>query len=366
MIKVKSKRLSFKSSRNDAFSTALKQESSAYLAAHNDHRFADRWFFIKAFFLGGLAVALYVSALHATTLMAFSILYVLCIFSSMVLAMNLLHDASHKAVFRSAFLNRWVNRLVVFPLGIDPDYWTIRHVRYHHTYPNIEGLDLDIDANAFLRQTPFQPYFKHFKFQHIYWPLVAGLSLPYINWVYDWADRLGKSELADDSVLEGVSGWIVFLSSKALHFTIALLLPILFLREYGITTGQIAGVYFLAQIVASCVLVALILGTHWADTSFYQADERGVMPHTWHAHSFKTTCDWQSNPRAVGYWLGGLNYHLTHHLFPTVNHRHYPALSRIVARLAAEHGLEYKLLNYPSLIRAQQKFLKQMGQVPPV
>ncbi|MBE1043055.1 fatty acid desaturase, partial [Escherichia coli] len=46
----------------------------------------------------------------------------------------------------------------------------------------------------------------------------------------------------------------------------------------------------------------------------------------------------------LGYWLGGANLHLTHHLFPHWSHRHYPALSRIIGEVAPRFGIDYRLL----------------------
>jgi linoleoyl-CoA desaturase len=63
--------------------------------------------------------------------------------------------------------------------------------------------------------------------------------------------------------------------------------------------------------------------------------------------------------------MGGLNLHLTHHLFPGWNHRHYDALAGIVAQTAAECGQAYRCIGYRELIRAQQDFLRTMGQPGP-
>ena len=39
---------------------------------------------------------------------------------------------------------------------------------------------------------------------------------------------------------------------------------------------------------------------------------------------------------------GGLNQQIEHHLFPTVNHCHLPALRPLVAAAAARHGVPYR------------------------
>ncbi|VEB43107.1 Fatty acid desaturase [Chromobacterium violaceum] len=71
--------------------------------------------------------------------------YIAAIVMAMLLAMNSLHDAAHGALFRSAALNRLLTRAASLPMGIDADIWTRRHVHLHHTYPNVDGYDLDIE-----------------------------------------------------------------------------------------------------------------------------------------------------------------------------------------------------------------------------
>ncbi|MGL4768499.1 MAG: fatty acid desaturase family protein [Formosimonas sp.] len=359
---MKSSDLRYAHAQDDALTQALRRNAADYFSTQHEHRWANGWFWLKAALLIGGAATSYGAALSSATASGFAMLYIGFILCSMLLAMNLLHDAAHRAVFRSPALNRWLNRVIALPLGIDPDYWTVRHVHYHHVHPNVEGLDLDIEANFFLRQTPFHPYHAHFRFQHGYWPLIAALSLPYINWVYDWSDRLGQTPIAHEKVLDGWRGWLIFICGKLTHMALTLGLPMLLLPQ--LSSGFIVAIYFAAQLVASFFVVAMILGTHWADVEFFLPAANGRMPHTWVAHSLYTAVDWQPRPTGLTYWLGGLNLHLTHHLFPTINHRHYPALAKIVQRTALAHGVPYRSISYRTLLQRQQQFLRRMGQAP--
>ncbi|MFC5475108.1 acyl-CoA desaturase [Paraherbaspirillum soli] len=354
--------LRFKQAAESAFRQELRQEAQSYLDQRGEHRFGNGWQLVKGAFLAALAGALYWCALHADRPLQFIPAYFGFIFVAMVLAMNLLHDAAHQAVFRSAALNRLLIRIVSIPVGIDPDFWVIRHVHFHHTYANIDGYDLDIEPNPFLRQTPFQRWLPQFRYQHMYWPLIAALSLPYLCWYSDWIDRLGQTKIVAQGSRSGWPSWPLFLSAKLVHLCVVLVLPIWLLPNIG--WGQVLACYFLGLMLASCFLVAMILGTHWAEVDFFQAPADGKMPHTWLEHTFHTSCDWAPRPRWLGYWLGGLNYHLTHHLFPTYSHRHYRQLAGIIARLAVKHRLAYRELNYVQLITSQQKFLKAMGGKP--
>ena len=89
------------------------------------------------------------------------------------------------------------------------------------------------------------------------------------------------------------------------------------------------------------------------------------MPHGWYKHNFDTACDWGTSSRWLPHLVGGLNYHLTHHLFPGWNHRHYPALAELIAQLATQHGLHYRRISYRELLGQQQMFLRRMGHPPP-
>ena len=355
-------KLRFQSSAELPFRIELQQAAQAYLEQSRDHRFAGAGIWLKAWLLAGLSLACYLLALRADTLWQFAPAYVAAILLAMLLAMNSLHDAAHGAVFRRPWLNRLLSRVTSLPMGIDSDIWIRRHVHLHHTYPNVDGYDLDIEPNPFLRQTPFQDWAPQFRHQHRYWPLIAALSLPYLCWYGDWLDLMGKSKLQlRDAKPVRAPG---FLLAKAGHLALVLGLPIWLLHGGGIGWGCVLLCYLLGQMAASCFLVAMILGTHWADVAFFQPGADGKLPHTWHEHQFLTCCDWEPRPLALAHLLGGLHLHLTHHLFPSYSHRHYPALARITRQVAQKHGLDYRCLNYPELWQAQQRFLKSMGSRP--
>lgn len=340
----------------------LRDAAQAHLQTTHDHRYANPALWVKGLLLAASTGLCYWSALSTHSPLAFMGWFTLSLFLAMACAMNILHDGAHLALFRSRPLNRLAMRLVALPIGIDTDYWAIRHVQFHHTYANIEGYDLDIEPNAFLRQTPFHPPHPRYRFQHLYWPLIAALSLPYLNWYSDWLDACGRTPVRSRS---GGRAWGAFLTFKLLHVALVLALPIWMAQMHGIAWPLVLATYFGGQMLASLFLVALILGTHWAEVQFYRPDPSGVMPHTWAEHAFHTCCDWTPRPAVLGYWMGGLNHHLTHHLFPTYSHRHYPALAAIVAQLSGAHSapnrMAYRNLGYTELLRAQQRFLKSMG-----
>lgn len=359
--------LRFQPAHSTPFAHDLKSASQQWLERQNEHRHADLGIAVKSLFLTALAAMAYFAILSANSAMELLLAYIAFSALSMTLAMNVLHDAAHEAIFRHAAWNRWARRLVSIPVGVDSDYWTVRHVQIHHTWANVDGLDLDIEPNPFLRQTPYQAWAPQYRYQHRYWPLIAALSLPYLCWYSDWADRFGLTKVGRPPGLQNKGAWVRFLLNKAVHIGLMLVLPAVVLMARGTDLGwaSVVGAYVVGQLLASCFLVAMILGTHWAEVEFFSPEPgQKRLPHTWYEHSFLTACDWVPRPAWLGYWLGGLNHHLTHHLFPTWNHRHYPALSNIVAQLAQKHGLPYRSMRYSQLHAAQQRFLRAMGERP--
>ncbi|MBC3219776.1 fatty acid desaturase family protein [Serratia fonticola] len=356
--------LSFPADGEQAFHRELKRRAHAYLSGRNDHRFADvaRW--VKAIVLLLLCVGFYLLSLMQQQGLAFMLCYFAFVMMGMLLNVNVNHDASHNAFARTPWVNRLAGRLVTIPLGVDPDYWRTRHVSYHHVYANVEHYDLDTEENGFFRQTPFQQWRAHMRYQHLYWPLIAALSLPYIALVFDWSDRLGKTPLATEGVLAGRKGWAVFIASKLCHIVVVLVIPLVVCQQHGIGWQTVLIAYLLSQMLASLLVVFLLLGTHWAQAEFYAVPEGGQMPQGWYRHNFATACDWETSPKWLHHLTGGLNYHLTHHLFPGWNHRHYPALAAILAELAPRYAMDYRCIGYRELLQQQQRFLRTMGQQP--
>lgn len=354
--------LRFLPGTEQAIQRDLQQAARAYLQAHGDHRYAGARDKCKALALLLLACASYGWMLHTPQAGVFFAAYFAAIALSMLLNVVVNHDASHQVFFRSAALNRLAGRIVTLPLGIEPAFWRVRHVQFHHRYANIEHYDLDTEENGFFRQTPFQRRRAFMRYQQLYWPVIAGLSLPWIAWVFDWSDRLGRTPLRQVQPLAGRAGWALFLLGKLGHVLLVLVLPLWAASAHGVGTGTVLLAYGLSQMFASLLVVYLLLGTHWAETEFFQPPASGTLDHGWYRHNFVTACDWVPTPRWLCAFTGGLNYHLTHHLFPGWHHRHYPALAALVAQVARTHGLPYRCIGYRELLAAQRRFLRRMGQ----
>lgn len=358
-------KLQYAKDKESAFHQALMIEAQTYLDNRVDHRFANKTLLLKNIFMLLLCMVCYLLSLYQHTIWLFVAYYFGFVLFAMLANINGQHDACHNVLFRSRLANRIFGRIVTLPLGVDPHYWQTRHVDYHHIYPNIADYDLDMEENGIFRQSPFQKWYPHMRYQPYYWPIVASFSLPYIAWVFDWSDHLGKTPLVrDQKTLRGLKGWMFFLGSKLLHFILALFIPIIVLNAVGINWYTVLLVYLLSQMLASLIVVILFLGTHWSDPEFYTAPQDGKFSHGWYHQQLTTCCDWYPSPMILNELLGGVNLHLTHHLFPSWSHRHYPALQVIIERLAKQYQFPYRKISYRELFLQQQRFIRKMAEKP--
>ena len=98
------------------------------------------------------------------------------------------------------------------------------------------------------------------------------------------------------------------------------------------------------------------------EAAFHDASG-GLPARDWAEHQVTTTVDFARGNRLLGWYLGGLNFQVEHHLFPKVCHVHYAALSRIVEATCAAHGVRYTA--QPTLraaIASNVRWLRELGR----
>ena len=86
------------------------------------------------------------------------------------------------------------------------------------------------------------------------------------------------------------------------------------------------------------------------------------MENPWAVHQARVTLDFARRSKIVTWPVGGLNYHLEHHLFPTICHIHYPAITKIVQEACRDHGINYAEHNsFRTGLAAHYRWLRRMG-----
>ena len=234
------------------------------------------------------------------------------------------HDAGHLAIFARPRPNDIVGSVCwSLSLGISFWYWRDRHNR-HHTHTNDRTADPDLqwahlvaysDELATARPDRSAGLMRY---QAILGPLYA-LFLPFAfrfeGWQYTLRRLRGARRAIEVGLLLGsTAGW---------------LLPGALLGWWWV------GVFFVSQTLAGLYLALAIAPNHkgqptWpadADLAFLERQvvgSRNVAPN-----------------RVSDFVLGGLNYQIEHHLFPTMPRCHFGAASAIVRACCARQGLPY-------------------------
>lgn len=320
----------------------------------------DHWFlYAKAALIFTWAVGSYIALVFFVDSWWSALLLVLSLsFAFSAIGFNIQHDGGHESFSRS----KAVNRIMAFTLdliGGSSVFWRQKHNIQHHTYTNINGMDEDIYDGSMFRLSPEQPLRPIHRFQHFYtFALYAFLSL---KWVFfdDWKQliliKMGKRAAPTVSG----SQLALFVAGKAFHLSYTVILPLVFHPVLYVVLFNLIFHFVLGLTLALVFQMAHATG----EAAFPVPREDGVIENEWAVHQVETTSNFAMNNPVVGWFTGGLNFQIEHHLFPRISHVHYRSLSKIVQQTCAEYGVKYYA--YPGVIAgflAHYRWLRSMGQ----
>ena len=123
------------------------------------------------------------------------------------------------------------------------------------------------------------------------------------------------------------------------------------------------------SMVAGLVLSIVFQMAHTVEAaSFPEADEIShMMPDQFALHQLRTTANFATHSKWISWYVGGLNFQVEHHLFPSISHVHYPALAHITKATAEEFGVTY--LENETLMQALKSHvatLQRFGKLPDI
>jgi linoleoyl-CoA desaturase len=269
-----------------------------------------------------------------------------------IIFLNIIHDAVHGTIFNSKKLND--NYVYLFDLmGANSFIWKLRHVRFHHNYPNVNGWDTDIEQSDIFRVFPNGGFSKYHKYQHIYMPFLYPLFL--FNWlvIRDFKDFFNKTKTVRKLVHIPTVEYFKLFLFKAFFFSYTIIIPKLVL---GISWGQALGGFVLMVLTASLFALTVLLPPHAnTESEFPLPDENNALPQNWFMHMLQTTNDVKEDNWFTRFFMGSFNYHVVHHLFPNVNHVYYPEITKKLEEYAAKHSLPYR--RFPLLVALKNHFV---------
>src|SRR2546423_11666557 len=209
-------RIRFRYGKNSDFYRTLRERVEDHFRKTGRSRFADWTIWLKAAAYLFVATAAYVLILSGWFgLWTMLILANICGIASLLLAVNAGHDGAHAALSRHS----WINNAVLYGsftlIGADPYLWRMRHVRSHHVFPNVNGCDIDIDSNLFLRLSPNHPKRFYQRYQHLYAPILFWIVDIHTVFIQD-VHYLFKRELANMvDIKHPPSAYVSFILCKA-------------------------------------------------------------------------------------------------------------------------------------------------------
>ncbi|RKS75524.1 fatty acid desaturase [Motilibacter peucedani] len=255
------------------------------------------------------------------------------------------HDGAHRQVFDSPRWNEWSARILAGAFaGLSYSWWASKHNR-HHSGPNQQGKDPDIGPGVLA-----------------FTPAVAA----------------GRSGLA--AWLTRHQGWAFFplLTLEGLHLHIASVQTLVQQKgaphrwtELGLVTGRLAANLAVVLVLLPPGKAAAFLAVQLGLTGVFLGgsfapNHKGMplVPRDARIDFLRRQVLMSRNVdggRLTDFAMGGLNYQIEHHLFPSMPRRHLRLAQPIVRRFCAEHGVAYTQTSLLSSYGIVVRYLNAVG-----
>lgn len=336
------RRPKFNRTEDIEFVKTLKARVAEYFEKNEKSRQANAGMVVKTISLLALylvPLALIITGVVAHPALMF-LMWVLMAFGMAGIGMSIMHDANHGSYSKNPKVNEWIGYLINI-VGGSHFVWKIQHNVLHHSFTNIQGHDGDIDASGLIRLTPNTKRRWIHKFQAFYaWALYGIMT---INWATakDFRQIFSYRKRGLTVKGKGKFTWQVvrMAAAKIAYWGLLLALPMwLSPAAWWVTLIFFLSMHFIAGVLLSAIFQAAHI---MPEVEYPLPNEDGKVNTNWFIHQLKTTCNFSPNSRIFSWFVGGLNYQIEHHLFPSISHVHYPKISSIVKKTAEEYGVPY-------------------------
>ncbi len=274
------------------------------------------------------------------------------------IGLNIMHDAIHGAYSSKPFLNKILG-ISMNIIGGNAYVWHMQHNVLHHTYPNIDDHDDDIDIPFLLRMSPHQARHWFHRYQQVYiWILYSFATLFWIT-TKDFAQL---EKYRQRGLTTGKKYFIQLLNIllwKAFYYGYVLVIPLTLLDFHPAFT---IGGFVLMHLIAGILLSVIFQPAHVFTGSEFIKQEEAEIDKSWTGYQLETTTNFKL--RGFMNWIaGGLNYQVEHHLFPNICHVHYKNISPIVEALAKKYNLPYYVQpDHYSALHMHYDMVRTLGQ----
>ncbi len=227
------------------------------------------------------------------------------------------HDLIHGQYYSSRQTNKTISYLFAnVIMGISRSWWENKHNFLHHTFTNIIGKDMDIDAagGAFTGQYHYPAWF-HNRQHLLFWPLLTLLY--FVFWMQSIAYVIEKRYWGEFSLL-----------------AVNALIPAYIIVSLGwVGLATVVGMYMLWAAWFGAVIITNHLGLEMFPEEQYKE-------FTWLELQNRTSRNVRGG-KFVHWFYGGLNTQVEHHLYPKAARFYLLKAARITEAFCLEHNITY-------------------------
>ncbi len=335
--------ITFNSTQLPEFYSVVKKRVHHYFTQKKISPFANRAMWVKSVVIILLYVVPwgYLILGDVPSLMVHYVLWGMMGLGMVGIGLSIMHDANHGAYSKNKNVNAFFGGLLNV-VGAYHINWKIQHNVFHHTFTNIVGHDEDI-GRTIIRFTPKHPYFRAHRFQAFY-AVLLYMIFPFV-WIFskdfEQYSRFSKQQLYPRMGRSNRRALAEIILIKLLYWPTTLILPMM-VSNWGWEHTLVG--FFMHHFISGIILALATQPAHLGDDMefFTSQDNQGSMENSWAVHQLKTTANFAEKSRFLAWFIGGLNFQIEHHLFPSVCHVHYKDISKIVRATAHEYNLPYK------------------------
>lgn len=252
-----------------------------------------------------------------------------------------MHDANHGSYSKNTTLNKVIGFFSLNVLGGHAVNWRIQHNVIHHTYTNVHEHDEDIAPPGFMRFEPHSKIKWIHKLQFVYAWFFYGMMTLMWTITKDFRqliryNKQGHLKAAGTSFKKELT---ILIASKVFYWSY-MLVPFFLTKEMTFLNWLIG--FVTLHYIAGLSLALIFQPAHVVEeTEFPLPCEKGNLENHWAEHQMRTTMNFGNGDPVFSWLVGGLNFQVEHHLFPTICHIHYPKISQILKQTAQEFNVPY-------------------------
>jgi len=345
---------------DNAFELDVRRRVNDYFGQENGRSTKGAFqLYLKTGIIFSLFLASYLLLVFAASSVWQGFLFAILLgFSVAGIGFNIAHDGGHGAYSESPRINK-LAAMTMDLVGVSSYLWFWKHSVIHHRYVNITGYDTDIDIGILGRLSPHSPRLPFHRWQHFYLWFLYGFLAAKMEFVDDFK-RIIRGSIGKHR-FPRPTGWdlVVLVVGKTVFFTWAFYIPLMFH-----SLGTVLLFYAVAVSVLGITLSVVFQLPHCAGQADFPLPNRtGRIEKPWAVHQAQATLGVNRRSRLLSWPLGGLNFHLEHHLLPTICHIHYPAIAEIVKKTCNEYGVKYgEHPTFWSGVASHYRWLRLMGR----